>query len=198
MDAQNNLDLWNRVKETDPKYAKRVDLRGGFTAIDPQYQLEKATAEWGPYGTKWKLKNLNYYLDKQEIPSLCLVAIFTYPGGEFPIGVDMRWKPGDDCYKKLMTSARSKALSMLGFDSLIFMGAFDDNHYVAELRAKYSDQDELRAKILTAIREAGTKKQVEAARERAAKLFSNGAINKILRDEAFQCCDEQSRELLET
>ena len=36
----------------------------------------------------------------------------------------------------LRTDARSKALSTLGFNSDIFEGKFDDNKYVAEMRAK--------------------------------------------------------------
>ena len=48
------LDLWNRVSKSDPKYLKKVSLGSrSFTAIDPQYQVKSATAEFGPVGDGW-------------------------------------------------------------------------------------------------------------------------------------------------
>ena len=48
-----NLAIWNAVCRTDPKHTKRVNQRGGFTAIDAQYQIMEATRQFGPIGQGW-------------------------------------------------------------------------------------------------------------------------------------------------
>ena len=37
----NNMEIWNKVCETDPNHAKKVNSRGGFTAIDQMYDLSR-------------------------------------------------------------------------------------------------------------------------------------------------------------
>ena len=52
----NNTELWDSVEKTDPKFTKKVNQRGGFTAIGAQYQMRKATESFGPYGIGWGVK----------------------------------------------------------------------------------------------------------------------------------------------
>ena len=47
----NNMEVWNRVCNTDPRHTKQVDTRGGFTAIDAMYQVQNATEVFGPAET---------------------------------------------------------------------------------------------------------------------------------------------------
>lgn len=137
MSVTDNMELWNSVETTDTEFTRKVTQRGGFTAICAQYQLKTATARWGPFGKTWGLRDLEYGLihDKEgEILEQTLMAIFWFPGGEFPISTDIRYRPGDDSRKKLRTDAITKSLSSLGFNADVFLGKFDDNKYVAERR----------------------------------------------------------------
>lgn len=129
-----NMKLWNSVCETDEQFTKKVNQRGGFTAIGAQYQIRMATEQWGPYGGSWGVKNLNYrFIEpfvENEKPGIMLTGAFYYPGGDFEMAVDMPYKSTDDCTKKLLTDLTTKALSKLGFNADVFMGRFDDNKYV--------------------------------------------------------------------
>ena len=48
--------LWESVCETDPKYTKKVNQRGGFTAIGAQSQVMKATEMFGAFGQGWGVR----------------------------------------------------------------------------------------------------------------------------------------------
>ena len=50
MAKNKNLELWKSVETTDPEFTKKVNQRGGFTAIAAQSQLMKATEVFGPFG----------------------------------------------------------------------------------------------------------------------------------------------------
>ena len=141
---QDNLAIWERVCETDPEHTRHVDRRGGFTAIDAQYQRKNATREFGPYGLGWGVKSCRYgYLcDGAGNPiEAWFEGIFWYPmDGEFEISSDAKFRPGNDTRKKLLTDATTKALSFLGFNSDVFEGAFDDNKYTDAPPPRQSSQ----------------------------------------------------------
>ena len=130
----NNMELWDKVSETDPGETKAVSYGARkFTAIDAYAQIKRATGLWGPYGTDWGLFRLETWVDGEY---LFLKAIFRHPNdGEFPVANNI--KVGDDCVKKITTDTLTKALSMLGFNADVFLGKFDDNKYVADMKAKY-------------------------------------------------------------
>ena len=139
-----NMELWSKVCETNPAITKKVTTRGGFTAIDAQTQVKKATELWGSYGSTWGLKEFDiklFHNNIGDIIGLYIKGLFYYPNGEFAIGADMPYKPNDDCAKKLQTECISKALSRLGFNSDVFEGKFDDNKYVAEMNNKYNSKE---------------------------------------------------------
>ncbi|MFT6442499.1 MAG: hypothetical protein ACJASM_002045 [Salibacteraceae bacterium] len=108
--SNTNLDLWNKVQETDPKYAKKANVKGNkMTSIAPQYQIKMVTEQFGTYGVTWGFKDivLDYTLTsipfKKEVtegtyPNVKVLgkedsfmgivvfkAIFFFPKGEFPI-----------------------------------------------------------------------------------------------------------------
>ena len=132
---QDNMSLWKSVEKTDPKATKRVNQRGGFTAIDAYAQIAAATQLWGPYGSTWGLEDSEFQLIRanDDTAPICIAfyATFKYPDGAFQISTDMVFKANDECHKKLRTDALTKALSMLGFNADVFLGKFDDNKYVA-------------------------------------------------------------------
>jgi len=140
-----NLDLWNKVCKTDPKHTKAANVRGNkITAIAPQYQILKATEEFGPYGKTWGFKDISIDFGLASMNGVILFkGIFFYPDGEFPIISSIgayidnaKTKADNDFAKKVETDALTKALSKIGFNADVFMGLFDDHKYVAELKAE--------------------------------------------------------------
>ncbi len=143
--SNDNLNLWDSVKETDKAYTKKVNQRGGYTSITPQYQMQEATKAFGPYGSGWGFESLD--MDFSNIESLGLVIVkgvffYNYEGkrGSFPINNTWPVKQGSrvdpDFAKKAETNTMGKALSKLGFNADVFMGQFDDPNYVEEVANK--------------------------------------------------------------
>ncbi len=155
MSENKNMELWNKVNSTDPKYLKKVSSGGRtFSAIDAQSQYEKATEQFGSYGATWGLKEIE--ISEQTIGDTTLAnmkAMFFYPGGAFQTINSIKvayktngyqGKPGylkvdDEAMKKLETNTVTKALSRLGFNADVFMGQFEDNNYVQEVNYAYAD-----------------------------------------------------------
>jgi len=136
-----HLELWNSVEKTDTKYTKKVNQRGGYTAISPQYQLKLATEQFGSYGCGFGLEESE--LDFTVFDSTGVVlhkAVFFYQnkGGKqsFVIHNAIQAKTNNrfdtDFAKKLETNTVSKALSKLGFNADVYMGEFDDLDYFNE------------------------------------------------------------------
>ena len=144
----NNLDFWNTVEETDPNHTKVVAIGGRkFTAIDAYYQIKTATEMWGQYGSTWGLFDIEYVPIKHT-PIMHLRANFKYPNMygtmvAFPISTAVKMVTGKgqfdaDFAKKAETSLISKSLSRLGYNADVFLGKFEDNVYVDELKAEYT------------------------------------------------------------
>lgn len=151
--SDNNLGIWSQVEKTDLSYAKKVNQRGGYTAISPQYQLKQATKVFGSYGKGFGLSESDF--DMSLFESLGVVmhkAKFFYVTDgervEFPISnaIQATTGAGDkkrvdvDFAKKVETNTVSKALSKLGFNADVFMGMFEDNQYMQELNNELAIQ----------------------------------------------------------
>jgi hypothetical protein len=163
----NNLDLWNKVEKTNPKYTKKAKVGGNeITAISPQYQIMNATEQFGPYGETWGFRHIEFDYsitntpitlqlvdwntkEKEEVVSILglvgFKAIFFFPNGEFEITNSIKIftdnkhsKIDDNFAKKLETDALTKALSKLGFNADIFLGKFDDLRYVEEMKKEFT------------------------------------------------------------
>ncbi len=141
---ENNMDLWRKVEKTDPKHTKKVNQRGGFTAISAHYQIMRATEVFGPIGQGW-----GYYSGAPIISDgVILVPVTVWHGSrdnEFgPVlgGAELKDKNGrmdSDAGKKAGTDALTKCLSQLGFNADVFLGKFDDNKYVAQVAKEFSE-----------------------------------------------------------
>lgn len=145
-----NLDLWSRVEKTDPKHTKKVSFGRGFTAIDPYYQIECATREFGPAGKGWgwTIERLEEF---REIKSIGLLIRLWHGTRENWIE---QWGQGsmytdnaclkadNDVLKKATTDGITKCLSYLGFNADVFTGKFDDNKYVAQMNAEFSAKNQ--------------------------------------------------------
>jgi hypothetical protein len=144
MDAQPvaNMRVWNAVCRTDPRHTKRVNQRGGFTAIDAQYQIQEATRQFGPVGEGWGYDVGEF----QIVGSLIIVPVTLWHGdrsksfgpilGCAEIGGQ---RPDRDAPKKAVTDAITKGLSQLGFNADVFLGLYDDNKYVEEMRREFEE-----------------------------------------------------------
>jgi len=135
MTKSDHMKFWDSVCKTDPEILKYVDQKGGFHAIDAQSQLKAATAQWGPYGGTWGVKECNYgiILDGDCTPiEATIEGLFFCPIATFEIASDCAFRAGNDTRKKLLTDITTKALSKLGFNSDVFEGAFDGDKNVGK------------------------------------------------------------------
>ena len=146
----NNLELFNNWGKTDPRITKQVNKGGGrtITAIDAYQQILIMSEKFGPIG-KWGFKNTTTSIDAQSGMAL-FTATFFYPDGSFEIinSIDTWIRPRNgeprrdpDWAKKLMTDCLTKAFSYLLMNADIFLGRFDDNRYVEELKREISQQN---------------------------------------------------------
>jgi len=140
MDANSkNLELWNMVEKTNPKYTKKVSYgKRSFTTIDAYYQIKLATSIWGSYGSTWGFRDIKITISN-ELGMCIFEANFFYPNGEFPI-VNAIKINDDEFLKKVYTDSLTKSLSYLGFNSDVFLGFFDDSRYVEKVRREFEEQ----------------------------------------------------------
>ena len=148
MAKTNNMEIWESVETTDPTYTKKVNQRGGFTAIGAQYQLMRATETFGPMGKGWGVKG--EHIQKWEDVGLAVYEAtlwYVVKDKEYyiPIHSSIKYhtsgRVDDDFYKKVATDALTKGLSKLGFNADVFMGKFDDNKYVNQLKRTHKQPD---------------------------------------------------------
>jgi len=133
----NNMDVWNKVCKTDPKYAKKVSIGRTFTAIDPMYQVRKATEEFGMAGEGWGFEIVDRTFPPPDYVAVT-VRVWAKKRENYIEHVGMcgffldkdKNKPDGDCIKKAVTDGVTKGLSYFGFSADVFLGMFDDSRYV--------------------------------------------------------------------
>lgn len=172
-----NLDLWKKVQTTDPDHTKDFNRGGGFkgTGINATYLVKKATEVFGPMGINWGVDIVDerfidgHILDaetgQKSVVHYVRISLWYINNGTvgrvYHFGQTVfvgKYSTGiftdDEAPKKSLTDATTKALSMLGFSADVFLGLYDDVHYVQDLKndaslAKAEDkeqhQDELNA-----------------------------------------------------
>jgi hypothetical protein len=196
IEKDSNLAIWNAVSKTDPRHTKKVNQRGGFTAISAHYQVMEATRQFGPVGIGW-----GYHNDRPIIgDGLVIVPVTIWHGdrgnsfGPIFGGADLfdsRGKVDSDAAKKAATDGLTKGLSQLGFNADVFLGRFDDNKYVEQVQKEFeaADQQETREKVvgihkikerLSAMMKAG--EQVKDLEQFRKLVHENKADIKTIRD----------------
>ena len=140
-----NLELWKKVEKTNPNYTKKANVKGNnITSIAPQFQIMNATEQFGVYGKTWGFKNMDIDYTLSEKGLVSFKAIFFFPGGEFQtinsVAIyrdNAMTKIDDNFAKKLETDTLTKSLSKLGFNADIFLGKFDDQRYLEEVKKEF-------------------------------------------------------------
>ncbi len=137
-----NLRIWSAVEKTDPKQTTHVNQRGGFTAINANYQIMNATKQFGPIGIGW-----GYTTDTPIFhDTLIFVPVTLWHGDRAntfgPMLGCEEWKSAkghidSDASKKATTDGLTKLLSQLGFNADVFLGKFDDQKYVSEVAKEF-------------------------------------------------------------
>jgi hypothetical protein len=142
MTDNNNMRIWDNVSKTNPAHTTHVNQRGGFTAISAQYQIMSATEQFGPIGVGWGYECAEPIFQQGFI----IVPVTIWHGersntfGPVYGCCEMFGKrPDSDAPKKATTDAITKGLSQLGFNADVFLGKFDDNKYVADLKKEFAD-----------------------------------------------------------
>jgi hypothetical protein len=138
---KDNTKLWDAVCTTDPAHTKKVNQRGGFTAIDAMYQIETATKQFGPAGIGW-----GFDFELIWPPNDSIIAKVTLWHGKRENTVtqcgqkrlNMGDKVDEDAAKKAVTDGLTKCLSYLGFNADVFLGKFDDNKYIEAMKAEHN------------------------------------------------------------
>jgi hypothetical protein len=193
-----NLKLWQQVEKTDLAFVKKVNQRGGYTAISPQYQLKTATEKFGPYGSGFGLCKSDFDMSIYEFDGVVIHrAIFFYvldgQRVEFPITNAIQaaktTKNGKfvdvDFAKKVETNTVSKALSKIGFNADVYMGMFEDDQYLYELNneqaiEKAADKDEEKANQAKALYE-DTNKVIEQINQASTISILEGLFKAMAR-----------------
>jgi len=167
-----NMKLWSAVEKTDPKHTKPARIGGmSITAIAPQYQILKATEQFGPYAIKWGFKNIEFDFSLVQSHKLVVLkATFFCPDGECQvvnsakIWMDRAETMVDaDFAKKMETDALTKVLSKMGFNADVFMGRYDDNKYVAEMQQEFAPKPMSKERAIQLLSQAIDIKALQSA-----------------------------------
>lgn len=158
----NNLELWDRVRTPNPNYVKEFNRGGGFkgSATNTQYIVQRATEEFGLNGDGWgvEITDEKYveggFVDEKNRSIIHVIRGYvwyknngevtktsqqfgqtTFVGkNKFGIFTD------EEAPKKSVTDMMLKCLSLLGFSADIFLGMWDDNKYVNDVKKKFEQE----------------------------------------------------------
>jgi hypothetical protein len=191
---KNNLELWDTVETTDPQYTKKVNQRGGFTAIAAQSQVKRATEVFGIMGHGWGVENEKFTTVEGTTMVLYTANLwykFNTRAGSIPIHSSIKYgangRYDDDFSKKVATDALTKGLSKLGFNADVFMGLFDDNKYVADVTNKFKKVSD--NNWIIKITEA-SKKLSDTDRSKIMKSIKDGSLTELNHQAALKRISE--------
>jgi hypothetical protein len=144
-----NLDIWNKLSKSDPKYLKKVSFGSrSFTAIDPQYQVRMMTEQFGAIGEGWGWHNNTEFVAVSNGDSAVVANVtvwHTSPSNSFGPFTGCRkffdaakGRMSEDAPKMAITDGLTKALSHIGCNADVFLGEMDGNKYAADSGNKSS------------------------------------------------------------
>jgi len=148
------MKLWNAVEKTNPKYTKQVGFGRKFTTVNAQYQVRCATEQFGPLGKGWGVDNEFFNPIIEGLIGYTAKLWWQDSDGKHSFDINASisthsksGKLDDECFKKVTTDALTKGLSKLGFNADVFMGQYDDNKYVAQMKKEFSKEEKKKTKM---------------------------------------------------
>jgi len=143
-----NMKIWDFLSKTNPEFTKPFSKFGGktLTTIDPHYQIQMMTNAFGPVGKGWSYQVEYKYLDKLVFAEVSIQYFLDnkwYAFGPVSSVQSLAKKNGgldDEAPKKAMTDAMTKAFSHLGMSADVFLGMFENNKYVENLKKEFSQK----------------------------------------------------------
>ena len=152
--SKENMKLWNAVEKTNPKYTKQVGFGRKFTTVNAQYQVKCATEQFGPLGKGWGIDNEFFQPIIEGLIGYTARLWWQDSDGKHSFDINASisthsksGKLDDECFKKVTTDALTKGLSKLGFNADVFMGQYDDNKYVAQMKKEFSKEEKKKTKM---------------------------------------------------
>jgi len=147
-----NMSIWDKAAKTDPDHTKPVGFGARkFTAIDPMYQVKRMTELFGQAGERWGFEVARYeLLPTDHVAILVRLHVGPIDGtarppieqfGQASLYIDnAKTKPDADAMKKATTDGLTKCFSYLGLNADVWLGQFDDNKYVEEMREQHTNK----------------------------------------------------------
>ncbi|EMG53124.1 putative exodeoxyribonuclease VIII [Ochrobactrum sp. CDB2] len=149
-----NLDLWEAHADIDPKYTKSITGKAyKGTSPNPQYVIKCLTEMFGPVGQGfgWEVLAEDFTPLGDEVLHWCRIRLwhtkrehYYEAYGQTKALMKTRDKglmSDEDAPKKSLTDAIIKAASQLGIAANIFLGRWDDQKYVDELKEEFRQED---------------------------------------------------------
>jgi len=166
MENEKHRALWDEAAKTDPAFTRKLTKPYPHTDIQSTYFFRKATELFGPCGIGWgfnlgepiirtdtattgagdTFKFTEYLLIRcdvwykwagersEPVTAYGCKSVHTTPSGRDPY-LD------DEAVKKATTDGIKKALSMIGVCADVYMGQFDDPHYVDQRTREEAAKD---------------------------------------------------------
>lgn len=152
-----NMELWNRVKVTDPSAVKPITgkpYKGN--SPKPYWLIRRMTEVFGPIGKGWGVivKSERFErMSEHDVLHVAVVSVWYVQDGVRTETFDqmggtkacyMSSKNGlivdEDAGKKSVTDGMVKCFSMIGFAGDIFSGQWDDSKYVDWAAEQYTPE----------------------------------------------------------
>ncbi|MDP9590629.1 UNVERIFIED_ORG: hypothetical protein J2W19_003193 [Shinella zoogloeoides] len=151
-----NLDIWNRFADIDPKFTKPITGRDyGGTSPNPQYVIMCLTEMFGPCGKGfgWSVLAEDFKEMGGTFLHWCRIR-FWWKDEEGEHSVEEygqtkaayvtssgKMRVDEDAPKKSLTDAIIKGASHIGVAANIFLGRWDDQKYVAEVNREFREEE---------------------------------------------------------
>lgn len=176
--SEQNMHIWNKVDKTDTRFTKKAKVNGqDITSLSGTAMAMKATELFGPVGIGWGWRIVEERFDEgheifigegdkracigREIGHTVKIALWFMQDGQrgeieqygctrYQYKTTYGMTTDGEAPKKSLTDAIKKSLSMLGFSADVFLGLFDDDAYVTQLKEEeaIANADDKDAEIL--------------------------------------------------
>lgn len=156
-----NMELWDRVKVTDPRAVKAITGKPyQGNSPKPYWLIQRATEEFGPCGEGWglevKSEGFHRMTDTDVMHTAVVVVWYMKDGKRCAIEQMGQTKAcyaksgggmmlDEDAGKKSVTDGMVKCLSMIGFAGDIFSGQWNDGKYVEWASDQYAPKPDVAA-----------------------------------------------------